>query len=168
MSAQGTPFTTGWGYWPSSDIYSLDPLWNEWHTGQGITKSCTGEEAILQNIIADRGFDWEITVTLTDMGTDLESTVDDVPATGYVRTDSYIVKPWGWSKSLAFTAEPVMDTLDPLLWTGKVKLTLPATLHGQLGLHQPWSYQVTVVLDGGVSAPDFPVKVMAGYLVVRP
>ena len=100
--------------------------------------------------------------------TDLTVVTAGVPAAGYVSASSYIVKPWGWSNSLAFEAVPVMDAVDPLLWTGKVKLTVPATLHGQLGDNQPWSYQATVVLDGGPTAPDFPVKVMAGYLVVRP
>lgn len=149
-----------------SDVYSLDPKWSEWHAPQGITCSGADEEAILQNICVQNGFDWEITVTMTDVGLDEElGTADDVVPTGYVRTESAIRKHWGWSQSLAFVAEPVLDV--SLVWTGEVKLTLPASLHSTLGIGVPWSYQVRVILDGD-TAPDFPVKVMAGYLVVKP
>ena len=163
-----TGFPAVAGIWPVGDIYSLTPKWSEWHAPQGITCSCKSEKYIVQNQCADYGMPWAVDITLTDLGADLKSAADDVPLTGYVRTESWLKKDWGWGIEYAFDAEPVLDDAD--VWTGVVHLSLPIELHSQLGVNVPWTFQVRVVLEGTVGDPttQYVVRVLAGYFLVKP
>jgi len=177
VSVQASYLPPGAGYWPIGDIYPLTPQWAELHTSQGILP--VDEAPLVHNHIIPYGFDWSVTVELTDLGTLLNTypswypnaaafaaaaAVDDTTPTGYVRTESVISKSWGWSNYYSFVVTQLLDTNSA--WNGQLKLTVPVSLQDKLGFGEAWSFRVRVILNDGVA--DYPVYVMLGNLAVRP
>lgn len=160
MTVLGVPFVLGWGY-SIGDVYSLEPKWSEHAADQG--RIPVSEEGLQQNFIVPYGFPFTIDVGLNDVGADIDDSSDDVPiTTGYVRTETYIRKSWGWSISHEFeVAQVLVDDV----WTGVLQLTLSVDVQNRMGLHAPHFYRVRVVLNDGTS--DYAVYTMLGTLVVR-
>lgn len=158
--AQGTSFVTGWGYWPSSDIYSLTPIWLESHTPQGITVDAKEEEAITQNVRIDYGMPWSLVVSLTDLGTDLKNAADDTLVTSFVRVESFLQKQvdWGFAKKLAFDTTIADD--------GTITLAIPPSMHDTLGLNQPWIGIARAVLENTADGSLFAVKILFATITV--
>lgn len=160
--AQGVSTVTGWGYWPSSDIYSLTPIWSESHTPQGVTAAAKDEEAITQHVVIDYGMPWSISVNLMDLGSSLLTTVDDVPITEIVRVESYLVRAggWGFTKRLAFEASIAED--------GTITLSIPPTMHDTLGINQQWTGVARAILQAPDNASLFAVKILFADITVIP
>lgn len=169
----GSPLLPGQAYWPMGDIYPLTPQWGELHAPRSLVVG--PESAITYDMLVPYGFDWNMTVTLTDLGDVLDLTwwypgddavaaADDTVPSGFVRCESSITRAWGWSGPQRFTITQVLDDDD--LWTGGLKVSVPLALQNQIGVYEPWSYIIRTILDSGDGA--YPVYTLIGTVVVRP
>lgn len=166
MSAQGTSTTLGWGFYPAGDIYSLTPKWEELHACTGSTCKCSDPENSTLHICLADGVDWGLTLDLVDLGTNVDSALDDAPPTTFTRADVRIWRNFGWSiPQDSIGVSPISLDGQPGVWSGSVTVSIPAANHQRFELNTEYHYSIDVWIgDTGI---PFPVRVMMGTIVRR-
>ena len=149
---------TPWGFFPVSDVYSVEPKWEESHA---VTADVVYDEDApnYYALIADLETpESSFTISMKDV-----SDPDNlVPPATTATLQSAIWQTEGWQEERALQPTLLLDETGS--WNGDIKTVIPLPVRQWIGLHQCARFFLDVFLPG---EPNRPYRMAYGTVAVR-
>jgi hypothetical protein len=156
-SPQYVTVMTPWGFFPVSDVYSVEPKWEESHAVSAdvvYDDDAPNYYAIIADLEATETY---FVLSMLDV-TDPDNPVPPAPS---ATVQSKVWMTEGWQEERLLQATLVIEST---VWTGDIRVVIPLAIREWIGLHQCAKFNVDVFLS---TEPDRPYRMAYGTVGVR-